>query len=83
MPMVASTRKLEHGRSVSYVYIKPEFRRQGLCKEMMSALGRECLEEGCGYVTLYVDRTNPVSNAAYSAVGFAYGPHMVSWALKE
>ena len=80
--MAASTRKLPRGRSINYVYIKPEFRGQGYCKEMMSALGQECMVEGCEYITLYVDRTNPVSNAAYTAVGFEYGPHFESWALK-
>ena len=79
----ASTRKLGHGRGVSYVYIKPEYRRQGLCKEMMAALGEECFEEGCRYLTLYVDQANPFSNAAYTAVGYRYVVAMESWMLKD
>ena len=70
--MIASTRKMQEGRSISYVYIKDEYRTQGYCKEMISKLTADYLDQGLKYLTLYVDRNNPYSNGAYLAVGYEY-----------
>ena len=71
--MNGSTRKLPHGRSVSYVFIKEEERNKGYAKQMVASACRYYLEkENCDYVTLYVDQSNPFSNHAYLAIGFEY-----------
>lgn len=70
--MNMSTRQLEHGASINGVYIKPEERKKGYCKQMMSYASKYYLDHGFDYVTLYVDKTNPFSNAAYTSVGYKY-----------
>ena len=70
--MNMSNRQLEHGACVNAVYVVPEERRKGYCKQMVSWASQYYLDHGYEYVTLYVDKTNPYSNAAYAAIGYDY-----------
>lgn len=52
------------------LYVKPEFRRQGLARrllEQLMVLGRA---GGARYVELYVDRHNAAARSLYRAYGF-------------
>lgn len=79
--MNGSTRKLPHGRSITYVYIKPEERLKGYCKEMISTCTKYYLDNGNDYTCLYVNKKNPYSNASYLAVGYQYLKPMYSYDL--
>lgn len=68
--MCITPRHLKSGKCISAVYTKPKYRGKGYCKSMMSKVCKYLLEQGDQFVTLYVDTTNPISNAAYTAVGF-------------
>ncbi len=81
--MHGSTRKLERGLSLTLVYVYPQYRGKGYCKEMVSWSTEHYLEQGCQYVSLYVDRKNPFSNAAYQAVGFEYVAKTVDYKFVE
>ena len=65
------------------VYICPEMRRKGYCKEMMAWCAKHYFSEGFSYGTLYVDQANPFSNAAYTAVGYEYVTDMYIFAREE
>lgn len=70
--MNMSNRQLEHGACINAVYVTPEERRKGYCKQMVSWASQYYLDYGYEYVTLYVDKANPYSNAAYAAIGYDY-----------
>jgi len=79
--MHGSTRKLERGISLTLVYVYPKMRGRGYCKEMVAWSTEHYFEQGCEYVSLYVDRNNPISNAAYQAVGYEYISKVVSYTI--
>lgn len=68
--MANSGRMLEHGACVSGVYTPPEHRGHGYCQNTVAALCRELLASGKSYVTLFVDKKNPISNRVYRKIGF-------------
>ena len=70
--MNMSNRQLDHGACVNAVYVLPKKRGKGYCKQMVSWASQYYLDHGYEYVTLYVDKTNPYSNKAYSAIGYDY-----------
>ena len=76
--MCASTRKLPHGRSVSYVYIEKPLRGRGYAKQMVSKVTADYLDDN-RYVTLYVDTANPVSNRVYTDIGYEYTARVVNY----
>lgn len=68
--MANSGRMLPHGACVSGVYTPPEHRGHGYCQNTVAALCRDLLASGKSYVTLFVDRKNPISNRVYRKIGF-------------
>lgn len=68
--MAMATRKLSRGISINCVYTKENHRRQGYCKALMAEVSQHLLDLGNEYCTLFVDKNNPSSNAAYKSVGY-------------
>lgn len=68
--MCSTPRALDSGYSISAVYTLPQYRGKGLCKSMIGQLCTRLLQSGSLFLCLYVDKSNPFSNAAYEAVGF-------------
>ena len=68
--MANSGRMLEHGACVSGVYTPPEYRGKGYCQNTVAALCRDLFASGKSYVTLFVDKKNPISNRVYRKIGF-------------
>lgn len=68
--MADSGRMLERGACVSGVYTPPQHRGNGYCKVTVAALCRELLACGKSYVTLFVDKKNPISDRVYRKIGF-------------
>ncbi len=68
--MANSGRMLEHGACVSGVYTPPQHRGHGYCQNTVASLCRELLSSGKSYVTLFVDKKNPISNRVYRKIGF-------------
>ncbi len=67
--MVISTREGKSCVSFSGVYTKPVHRGKGYCKEFMYLVGQEMMQYK-PKLTLFVDKSNPRSNAAYKAIGY-------------
>lgn len=66
-----SCRETEKLCAVSYVYTVPKYRRQGLARQIVTALTRDILKkEKLPY--LYVDQENPISNHLYQSIGYSY-----------
>jgi len=63
-------RQLNTGCSVSGVYTPPHERGKGYAAANVLALSRAMLEKGNRFVTLYVDKTNPISNHVYKKIGY-------------
>lgn len=68
--MANSGRMLLHGACVSGVYTPPRHRGHGYCQNTVAALCRGLLSSGKSYVTLFVDKKNPISNRVYRKIGF-------------
>ena len=66
----ATSRSMPHGVGISWVYTPPEYRSKGYCQNTVAAICREKLSAGCDYCTLFVDKTNPISNRVYQKIGF-------------
>lgn len=68
--MVGKARPTEKGMTIGPVYTPPNQRGKGFATATTAAVCREILAEGKAFCTLYADRDNPASNAAYLKVGF-------------
>lgn len=68
--MANSGRMLERSACISGVYTPPQHRGHGYCQNTVAALCRELLASGMSYVTLFVDKKNPISNRVYRKIGF-------------
>ena len=58
------------GMALNLVYTHPDFRNRGYCQTLVHWVCEQKLKSGSEYCTLFVDKTNPRSNRAYSKVGF-------------
>ena len=54
---------------ITYVYTRPEYRNNGLAKQVVNTIKNEILETG-KIATLNVDQANPISNHLYESLGF-------------
>lgn len=54
---------------IQSVYVRPEYRRQGVYRALYSKVKELALEAGSSCVRLYVDRTNQRGLATYQALG--------------
>lgn len=69
--MAKTTREAERLCCISAVYTLPEYRGQGLARQIVTALTAEILERK-KIPYLYVDQENPVSNHLYQSIGYTY-----------
>ncbi|ORW07460.1 GNAT family N-acetyltransferase [Mycobacterium kyorinense] len=51
------------------LYVRPEFRRRGLARALLSALARECLERGYSRLSWAVLNWNTAAIALYDSIG--------------
>lgn len=68
--MAKRTRNLQNGFAFSQVYTLPAFRGRGYAQTLIFKMCEEFFKEGFSFGTLFVDKTNPVSNRVYEKVGF-------------
>lgn len=70
MAMIASTRQLVNGVSVSLVYSSKESRGKGYGLAVVYNLSKEYLGRGNKFCSLFVDKKNPISNGVYKKIGY-------------
>ena len=68
--MAIFTRFLTHGTSIADVYTSPEKRGNGYCRSLIQEMCKLRLAAGDNYLSLFVDKANPISNHTYKKVGF-------------
>lgn len=56
---------------LSYVYTLPSMRNRGFSKRVVTFLTQKIVESG-SVAYLFVDKTNPISNHLYCAIGYEY-----------
>lgn len=76
-------RKLIRGVCISGVYTPDKYRYKGYSTYLMSHLCTLLLRKGYEYVTLFVDKSNPISNRVYEKVGFKIIQNNYDYRLKE
>ena len=81
--MVGKTRPTEKGMTIGPVYTPPEHRGKGYATATTAAVCRGILAEGKEFCTLFADRDNPASNAAYIKVGFTIIGDSVTYTFKK
>lgn len=62
---------LPNGYTLNLVYTDLSMRNKGYAKNMISLICQELLKSA-NYVTLFVDKQNPISNRVYLDIGFNY-----------
>lgn len=76
-------RKLVRGVCISGVYTPDIYRYKGYSTYLMSNLCTMLLKKGYEYVTLFVDKSNPISNRVYEKVGFQIIQNNYDYRLKK
>lgn len=69
LTMAMTTRKMKDGIAISLVYTPKKYRNKGFSQSLLYQLCTELLKTN-KFVTLFVDKTNPVSNKLYWKLGF-------------
>ncbi len=64
------TRPMKKGIAITLVYTEPLSRGKGYGMSVAYHLTKIAFDMGYQYVTLYVDKSNPISNRVYKKVGF-------------
>lgn len=59
--------------NVQFIFVLPEFQRQGIAKKLMLAFEAKAHELGCCKVTLEVRESNERAKALYSVLGYRQG----------
>lgn len=67
---VASSRSLENGVGITFVYTPPMFRGKGYASSCTAAITKLLLEEGYKFCYLFADQKNPISNGIYKKLGY-------------
>ena len=80
--MAATTRTLVNGVCINYVYTPREYRGHGFAKTNMYHICKGILEEGYQFCSLFVDKTNPISNQVYIDVGFMVIDDQYAYVIK-
>ncbi|MGG7213186.1 GNAT family N-acetyltransferase [Clostridium nigeriense] len=70
MAMIAATRQLVNGVSVSLVYSSEETRGKGYGLAIVYNLSKDYLSRGNKFCSLFVDKKNPISNGVYKKIGY-------------
>jgi predicted GNAT family acetyltransferase len=60
------------GMRIGPVYTPPEHRRHGYAAAVTAAVSQFVLDQGCEFVCLYTDATNPTSNHIYESIGYKW-----------
>ncbi|MGD9910732.1 MAG: GNAT family N-acetyltransferase [Candidatus Izemoplasmatales bacterium] len=69
--IVMVSRELQGGRAISLVYTLEDYRNLGYSSTLVYQVCEQLLhQEHYDFVTLFVDKSNPVSNRVYLKVGF-------------
>lgn len=68
--MAKCARQLKSGVSLSFVYSSREVRDKGYGIAIVYNITKDYLGRGNKYCTLFVDKTNPVSNRIYKKIGY-------------
>lgn len=61
---------------ISSVFVRPEARRHGVLRAMLSAAERWCRARGLDELRLHNAADNPLSNASWEALGFGIAEHL-------
>jgi len=61
------------------LYVRPRFRRRGLGRALLSALARECLDNGYTRLSWAVLEWNSDAIALYEAIGARAQPELISY----
>jgi len=69
LSMAMTSRKMKDGIAISLVYTPKKYRNKGFSQSLLYQLCSELLKTN-RFVTLFVDKTNPVSNNLYLKLGF-------------
>ncbi|MBN1314564.1 MAG: hypothetical protein JXA42_03820 [Anaerolineales bacterium] len=70
--IACKSRPTRRGISIILVYSPPGSRGKGYATACVSELGEKLLAEGYGFVTLFADLANDISNHVYSKIGFQF-----------
>lgn len=81
--MANRARTLQNGFVINQVYTPPEYRAKGYAQTLIYKMCEEFFAEGYRFATLFVDKTNPVSNRVYAKVGFQIMEDSYEYKLKE
>ena len=68
--MCAVTRQLVNGVSISLVYTDRDERGKGYATTLMYEVAKKMFNLGNHFCTLFVDKTNPISNRVYENIGY-------------
>jgi len=63
-------RQMKNGICISGVYTNKLYRGKGYCSTIMYYISKLYLEKGNKYISLFVDKENPISNKVYLKVGY-------------
>ena len=73
-------KKIEDFNNLSFVYTYPQYRNKGYSKKLLSLVINDLLKDA-SYITLFVDKKNPVSNKLYKDLGFEIVVAMFDYSL--
>lgn len=68
--MANLARNLTNGFSINQVYTVPKYRGKGYAQTLIYKFCEEFFRSGYSFATLFVDKTNSISNRVYAKVGF-------------
>lgn len=68
--MANRARNLTNGFSINQVYTVPQYRGKSYAQTLIYKFCEEFFRDGYSFATLFVDKTNPISNRVYAKVGF-------------
>lgn len=80
---MVSKRRLVNGACISGVYTPPKYRSLGYSTFLMQELTNLLFKKGHKFVTLFVDKSNPVSNKVYEKVGYKIIQNNYDYRKKE
>jgi ribosomal protein S18 acetylase RimI-like enzyme len=59
-----------HRGWINYLAVNPEYRRQGLGRQMMEAIEEKLLEKGCPKINIQIRNNNSEAQAFYNKIGY-------------
>ncbi|ARI75976.1 GNAT family N-acetyltransferase [Halobacillus mangrovi] len=70
--MANRARKTPNGATINGVYTPDLHKRKGYASQVVWALTKKLLDQGCEYCALYTDLSNPTSNSIYKKIGYKW-----------